>query len=98
MGFQAEGTRGRHLLEGSSEIKIYGKYYHVKAQIHCINSLSAHADQSELLDWLSEIDEKPEEVFIVHGEPNASDAFRLKLKDHFGWHSVLPNLYDIQQL
>lgn len=98
-GYQAEGTRGRQLLEGAQEIKFYGKYYPVKAAIHHIESLSAHADQQELLDWINTIETIPEKVFLIHGEPNALDTFRVKIKDEFGWNVHIPQLnetYSIQ--
>ena len=55
VGYQAEGTRGRKLLEGAKEIKMYGKYYPVEANILSIEGLSAHGDQADLLNWLSRI-------------------------------------------
>ena len=97
-GFQAEGTRGRRLMEGAKEIKIYGKYYDVKAEIFNIQALSAHADQSELLDWMSEIKDKPERVFLVHGEPHAADTLRVKIKDTYGWDCEIPELYSIVEV
>lgn len=97
-GYQAEGTRGRQLLEGASEVKIYGKYYNINAEIFNLTALSAHADQSELLDWLSELESAPKKVFIVHGEPHSADAFRVKLKDTYGWECVLPELYEMYEL
>lgn len=97
-GYQAEGTRGRQLLEGAAELKIYGKYYPVKAAIRNIHSLSAHADQSELIDWLSDIEKAPEKIFIVHGEPQAADALRVKIKDTYGWTAQIPELYTIEHL
>lgn len=93
-GYMAEGTRGRQLLEGAHEIKLFGKYLPVKAKIEHLESLSAHADQFELLDWLSGIKNYPEKVFLVHGEPMALDAFRVKLKDTFGWKVHIPKLYE----
>ncbi len=68
VGYQAEGTRGRKLLEGAQEIKFYGKYYPVKADVHHIESMSAHADQQELLDWTNNIRNIPEKVFLIHGK------------------------------
>ncbi|MGB7843916.1 MAG: MBL fold metallo-hydrolase [Salinimicrobium sp.] len=97
-GYQAEGTRGRQLLEGASEIKIFGKYYQVKAKIKNISSLSAHADQQGLLSWVSEIKNIPETVFLVHGEKTASDVFRVKIKDTFGWHVQLPHLQETVEI
>ncbi|SRX55151.1 MBL fold metallo-hydrolase RNA specificity domain-containing protein [Aequorivita sp. CIP111184] len=98
VGYQAEGTRGRQLLEGAYELKFFGKYYPVKAEIHHIESLSAHADQQGLLDWTSDIKNAPEEVFLIHGEPTAQDAFRVKLKDTYGWNVTIPKLYDIKEI
>ncbi|MFX3626057.1 MAG: MBL fold metallo-hydrolase RNA specificity domain-containing protein [bacterium] len=97
-GFQAEGTRGRKLLEGASELKIYGKYYEVKAEVFNLQVLSAHADQSELLDWMSEIKNAPEKVYIVHGESQSADAFRVKVKDTYGWDCTMPELYSIEEI
>ena len=97
-GFQAEGTRGRQLLEGAQEIKIFGKYCPVKAKIKNINSLSAHADQQELLSWISEIKNIPEIVFLVHGEKTASDVLRVKIKDTLGWHVVMPHLQETVEI
>ncbi|MEZ4779068.1 MAG: MBL fold metallo-hydrolase [Flavobacteriaceae bacterium] len=98
VGFQAEGTRGRQLLEGAHEIKFFGKYYPVKASVHHLESMSAHADQADLLDWISEIKNIPEEVFLVHGEPGASDALRVKIQDIFGWKVNLPKLYETAEV
>ncbi|MCW5519813.1 MBL fold metallo-hydrolase [Aureitalea sp. L0-47] len=95
VGFQAEGTRGRQLLEGIHELKIFGKYYPVKAEVHHIESLSAHADQGELLDWLSEIKNIPEQTFLIHGEPTARDVFRTKIQDRYQWRVQTPHLFDI---
>lgn len=93
VGFQAEGTRGRMLLEGASEIKIQGKYYPVKAAIKDIQSLSAHADQVGLLDWTSGIKNYPETVFLVHGEPEAMQELSEKLQEK-KWHVITPHLLD----
>ncbi|GGG33365.1 MBL fold metallo-hydrolase RNA specificity domain-containing protein [Bizionia arctica] len=98
VGFQAEGTRGRQLLEGAHEIKFFGKYYPVKASVKHIESLSAHADQKDLLDWTSEIKNIPEKVFLIHGEPNSLDAFRVKLKDTYNWNAIIPKLWDVEEI
>ena len=98
VGYQAEGTRGRHLQEGAHEVKIYGKYYPVRAKIVKINGLSAHADQRGLLDWLGGIENTPEKVFIVHGEAHAADVLRVKIKDELGWDCVVPELYSIETI
>ena len=98
VGYQAEGTRGRNLLEGAKEIKIYGKYYEVKATVKNIEGLSAHADQQELINWMSEIKTQPEKIFVTHGEPEASKALRNKIKEVYGWDSQTPQLYDSIEL
>src|SRR5579863_427168 len=95
VGYQAEGTRGRQLQDGVHEVKIYGKYYSVKARIETIRGLSAHADQRGLLEWLREIKNKPERVMITHGEKQVADVFRVKLKDVYGWEGTVPKLDDI---
>ena len=98
VGYQAEGTRGRQLLEGAHELKFFGKWYDVKAKVEHIESLSAHADQGELLNWLSAIEEAPIETFLIHGEPTALDSFRVKIKDEYNWKVTIPKLYDIKEL
>lgn len=98
VGYQAEGTRGRQLQEGAHEIRFFGKYYPVKATIKCIESLSAHADQNELLDWMDSIKNIPEQVFLIHGEPTALDAFRVKIQDTYGWQVKIPKLSDIEKV
>lgn len=94
-GFQTEGTRGRKLLEGVAAVKIYGKYYPANAEIVNLQVLSAHADQRELLDWMSELKNIPEKIFIVHGESSASQAFRKEIENTYGWKSTIPELYSI---
>lgn len=98
VGFQAEGTRGRQLLEGANELKFFGKYHLVRAEIHHIESLSAHADQQGLLDWTSDIKNIPKEIFLIHGEPTALDVLRVKLYDEYGWKVSIPKLYSIKEI
>lgn len=98
VGYQAEGTRGRQLLEGASELKLFGKYYPVNANIRHLESLSAHADQNELLHWIKEIRNIPESIFLIHGEPVALDALRVKVTDTYGWKIVIPKLNEIIEI
>src|SRR5690606_15525590 len=98
VGYQAEGTRGRQLLEGAHELKFYGKYYPVKAEIHQSESLSVHADQQRLIDWTSNIKNIPEETCLIHGEPTVQDALRVKLRDTYGWNVKNPKLYSIAEI
>lgn len=92
VGYQAEGTRGKTVKEGGHEIKIHGKYFKVKAEVRELTTLSAHADQSELLDWMKHIKNKPSSVFLVHGENDALYTFQLKIKDELGWKAEVPML------
>lgn len=98
VGYQAEGTRGRKLLEGAQEIKMYGKYYPVVAKILLIESLSAHGDQNDLLNWLSALEAKPTKVFLVHGENQAADELRLKVKERYGFECQVPYLGQIIEI
>ena len=98
VGYQAEGTRGRQLLEGAHELRFFGKYYPVKATVKHIDSLSAHADQKDLLNWMSDIKNIPEKVFLIHGEPTALDAFRVKIQNTYNWQVSIPNLNDTENL
>lgn len=95
VGFQAEGTRGRALLEGAEEVKLFGKYFPVKAKIENVEGLSAHTDQLGLIGWMSGLKQRPEHIFIVHGEPQAADALRVKIKDTYGWNCEIPALNEI---
>lgn len=90
IGYQAEGTRGRKLVEGAKEIKIHGKYYDVKATIIEIQGLSAHGDQNDLLNWLSELENKPTKIFLVHGENQPADELRIKIKEKYGFDCSVP--------
>lgn len=90
VGFQAEGTRGRKLLEGAKKIKIHGQYYPVKAKILEIQGLSAHGDQNDLLNWLSELENKPTRVFLVHGENEPLDELRIKVHEKYGFDCKVP--------
>ena len=92
VGYQAEGTRGRKLLEGEKEIKMYGKYYPVHAQITEIEGLSAHGDQEDLIQWLSKLEAKPQTVFLVHGETNAFIALKEEIEKRYGIICEIPYL------
>lgn len=98
IGYQAEGTRGRKLLEGAQEIKIRGKYYQVRAHIQEIQGLSAHADQADLLNWLSELKTLPQKVFLVHGENQAADELRIKIQEKYGFDCGVARMGQIVEL
>ena len=90
VGYQAEGTRGRKLLDGAIDLKIRGKYYDVKAKIVEIEGLSAHGDQNDLLNWLSALEHKPKKLFIVHGENQPADELRIKIQEKYNFDCVVP--------
>lgn len=94
VGFQAEGTRGRRLLEGEKEVKIFGQMVPVEARIEQLENLSAHADYREILRWLSGFKRAPEKVFLVHGESKAMDALKDRITDRFGWPIETPDYMD----
>lgn len=71
VGYQAEGTLGRRLLEGAKVVKIMGEEINVQAKVHSIGGFSAHADQSGIMNWLARLSKKPRNIFIVHGENGA---------------------------
>lgn len=98
VGYQAEGTRGRKLLEGAKEIKFFGKYYPVEAEIELVEGLSAHGDQQDLLNWLNELKQKPQKIFLVHGENEAADTLRTKIFDAYGFDATVPLLGQVVEI
>ncbi|MDP2059072.1 MAG: MBL fold metallo-hydrolase [Flavobacteriaceae bacterium] len=92
VGYQAEGTRGRALLSGDKELKFFGAYHKIGAEIFKINAFSGHADQSELLDWLRHFKKPPELTFINHGEPHQSQAFKTKIRTELDWKCTVAQM------
>lgn len=87
-GFQAMGTLGRRLVDGAPLVKVMGKEIHVRASIHTIGGLSAHADQAGLLRWLKGFKNTPQKTFIVHGESHAAENFANVVKNELNWGHV----------
>ena len=90
IGYQAEGTRGRTMLEGKPTVKIHGKQIPIRAKIENISGFSAHADYNEILAWLLGFNRPPAKTFIVHGETASSKALAKKIEDTLGWDVVIP--------
>ncbi|MCJ7666501.1 MAG: MBL fold metallo-hydrolase [Actinobacteria bacterium] len=89
VGFQANGTLGRILLDGAKKVKLFGKEIAVLATIHNFTGLSAHADRNGLLKWINCFDKKPDKVFIVHGEDSVCDGF-VKSLNELGFLAIAP--------
>jgi metallo-beta-lactamase family protein len=85
VGFQAEGTLGRQIEDGSKMVKIFGEMVPVRAEVVDLPQLSAHAGRSELLRWLSGIKTAPKMTFLVHGEPAALESFRGAVDATYHW-------------
>jgi metallo-beta-lactamase family protein len=97
VGYQAEGTLGREIVEGEKKVTVLGETIAVRAKIYTINGFSAHADRSELLAWLGSFENKPE-VFIVHGEEEVSMEFADAVRKERGLIALVPVIgqeYDI---
>ncbi|HUU29045.1 MAG TPA: MBL fold metallo-hydrolase [archaeon] len=90
IGYQAEGTRGRSVLEGEKSVKIHGQYVAVNAKIENISGFSGHPDSNEMLAWLMGFNRPPKRTFIVHGEPESSSALADRIRQKFKWDVVVP--------
>jgi metallo-beta-lactamase family protein len=90
VGFQAQGTTGRKIVDGERSVKIFGEDIAVKARVFTIGGFSAHADQKDLLEWVSHFAESRPHVFVVHGEPTASEALASSIHERFGMEVHIP--------
>ena len=90
VGFQAEGTRGRHLLDGAKTIRIHGMDVPVNAHVEVVSSMSAHADSKEMLHWLRGFKQPPKRTFLVHGEPVAMQALNASITSELKWNVHMP--------
>ncbi len=93
-GFQAPGTLGDALVNGADAVKIHGDYWPVKADVHNLDSLSAHGDYEEILEWLGQGSLQPDKVYVTHGEAVASDLMRRRIHERFGWSARVPDLFE----
>ena len=89
-GFQVAGSRGAHLVAGATEVKIHGEYVPVRAAVTHLEGFSGHADSDELMAWLRGLRAPPRQTFVVHGDPQASDALRVRIQDELGWKVRVP--------
>jgi metallo-beta-lactamase family protein len=86
IGFQALGTRGFAIKSKSDEVKIFGDFVPIRAQIAALEQFGDHADPPELLEWLRTFRNQPESTYLVHGEPDASGLLRDLMKKELGWN------------
>lgn len=89
-GYQAGGTRGAALADGAKELRIYGQDVPIRAEVVQIEGFSAHADSDDIMKWLHTASGSPRMTYITHGEPEASDALRVRIKRELGWSARVP--------
>ncbi|WP_431245665.1 MBL fold metallo-hydrolase RNA specificity domain-containing protein [Leifsonia xyli] len=91
-GFQAGGTRGAALQRGERVLRIHGRDVPIRAQVHVLDMLSAHADSRQIVDWMGTAATPPGSVFLTHGEPDAADHLRLLIERALGWTARIAEL------
>ena len=89
VGYQAEGTLGRMLVEGAKEITLFNEKVECKAEIHNLEGFSGHADRDGLIDWLKGLEKQPKQIFLVHGEMDAKEEFAKTVKEEVGFDTVV---------
>lgn len=95
VGFQAQGSIGRKIIEGAETVKIFGEKLVVKAKVFTIGGFSAHADQSNLLEWIGHFENPRMRVYVVHGEQIVSQSFAEILHERFGLSASVPSLGEV---
>ena len=90
-GFQAAGTLGRKIVDGASNVKLFGEEHAVRAKIYTLGGLSAHADQTALLAWLGAFKHVPKQVFVNHGEAETAEGFAQRIRDRLRWNVAVPS-------
>ncbi len=97
VGYQAEGSLGRRLLEGASVVKLFGEEIAVRANITRVEGLSSHADQAGLLEWMNCFAPRPQQVFVVHGDKDVTTAYAQLLKER-GFAAHAPDYEEVYDL
>lgn len=98
VGYQAEGTLGRSLIQGAESVTLFGEEIAVKAHIHNLEGFSGHADRDALYKWLTAFEVQPKSIFLVHGEMDAKQDFADYVKQHKGWDCVVVDGYNEYEL
>ena len=98
VGYQAAGTLGRIILDGATEVKLFGEEIQINAEIRKLAGISGHADQDGLIYWIKQFEKKPDKVFVVHGESSVCEIFAERLRSEFGFEVEAPfsgSIYDL---
>jgi metallo-beta-lactamase family protein len=95
VGFQAEGTLGRKIVDGAQNVRIFGEQIAIRAKIFTIGGFSAHADQSDLLEWIGHFENPRMNIHVIHGERNVSEDFSRAIQERFGFMASVPSLGDV---
>ncbi|MCE5301886.1 MAG: MBL fold metallo-hydrolase [Planctomycetaceae bacterium] len=90
VGYQAQGTLGRQILDGNPEVRIHGILREVRAQVSQIQGISGHADREGLLSWLGHFQKPPKTLFVTHGEPEAAQSLAQSVRQQLGWNVLVP--------
>jgi metallo-beta-lactamase family protein len=90
VGYQADGTLGRRILDGAETVNIFGEPVRRRAEVVALGGFSAHADQREILDWVGALEPRPKRIFLVHGEPDAAEVLAGRLRATVGAEVVVP--------
>jgi metallo-beta-lactamase family protein len=97
-GYQVAGSRGGRLVDGAPEIKVMGQIVPVRAEVHHLRGMSGHADAQGLIGWMRQLPAAPAQVLVVHGEPAAADALRLRITRELGWSARVPRPSEVLPL
>ncbi|MBN1763665.1 MAG: MBL fold metallo-hydrolase [Sedimentisphaerales bacterium] len=98
VGYQANGTLGRIILDGTEEVRILGQMHKVRARIARVHGFSGHADRDELMRWLTSLKRPPQHVFVVHGEAESAQNFSQYIHEKTGWQSSVPQYQQTVEL
>ena len=94
VGFQAEGTLGKRIMSGEKIVKIFGEEIAVNAQVEYLDAFSGHADKNGLLRWIDKMENKPRNIFLVHGEYQSQQSLKNTIEDKFGVKCIIPDYED----
>ena len=98
VGYQAEGTLGRRILDGAKSVRIHGEEITVRADIEMIEGFSGHADQKDLLNWIKHFEEIREKIFLVHGDDQARETLKKVIEEETDYKVLLPGLFEVAEL